>query len=115
MEFINQYVEEEHSTPNAIYEDQVCIDDSNEDYENFIDDSAETKNEQQALDYFALRNITRSFSYAEEGAFSQSDVEDFLGSKMKLIIISLTITDLKILILIKKLIILTALKKESKI
>lgn len=87
----------------------------NEDYENFIDDSAEIENEQQALDYFALRNITRSFSYAEEDPFSQSDVEDFLGSKMKLIIISLTITDLKILILIKKLIILTALKKESKI
>ena len=81
MEFVNQYVEEEHSTPDAIYEDQVCIDDLNEDYENFVDDSAEIENEQQALDYFALRNITRSFSYAEEDAFSQPNVEDLLGSK----------------------------------
>ena len=69
MECVSQYAEEEHSTPDAMDEKQVCIDDLNGVDESFMDDSTEIDIEQQALDYVPLIYITRSVFDSEEDAF----------------------------------------------
>ena len=83
MECINQYAGEEHSTPDAMDEKQVCIDDLNGVDGSFMDDSAEIDIEQQALDYVPLKSIMRSVFESEEDAFFQLDVNDFLGTDIE--------------------------------
>ena len=106
IELINQYAQEEHSTPDVMDEEQVCIDDFNEVDENFIDDSADIENNPMTADRFmTLKKLL----------FLSQMLMTFLILILKLIIIFLIIISLHSMILIKKLIIFTALKKESKI
>ena len=83
VECINQYAGEEHSTPDAMDEKQVCIDDLNGVEGSFMEDSAEIDIEQQALDYVPLKSIMRSVFESEEDAFFQLDVNDFLGTDIE--------------------------------
>lgn len=94
IELINQYAQEEHSAPDVMDEEHVCIDDFNEVDENFIDDSANIENNPITADRFVtLKKLL----------FLSQMLMTFLTLILKLIIIFLIIISLHRMILIKKL------------
>lgn len=84
MDFMDQFAVENEPSATTVNDDQVNDDlIENENNKNFIDDSTEIEGVQRVSDYFPQRNITRLISDAEEDAFTQFDVDDFLDFRVE--------------------------------
>ena len=77
MEYLDCYAEVSSDFDESEKEqkdDQVSLN-------NFIDEDSEMDN--KTSDYYDLTNITRSMSDAEDDAFSESNIEDFLDENVE--------------------------------
>ena len=77
MEYLDCYAEVSSDFDESEKEqkdDQVSLN-------NFIDEDSEMDN--KTSDYYGLTNITRSMSDAEDDAFSESNIEDFLDENVE--------------------------------
>ena len=80
MEYLDCYAPTSSDNAESEHEDDV---DDQVSLDNFIEDGPQIEN--NLPDYHPLRNITRSMSDTEEGAFPESDVEAFLDENTRAI------------------------------